>query len=454
MMLCRAAPRRARLGISLGVATIGGGCYGPNPNYLGTSDFAVETEDSGQESSESGVGSGESDTDESDISTSTNTDTETAETDTETDTGVDTADTDDPPPSCDNGIPEHGEFCFRFVSLLGLSEIQALAAADFDGDEILDIAVTRKDDVLVLFGDGTGEFPLQTNLPEPNSNYFGAAGGDLDGDQIADLVVTQEGNDSVLVYRSLGGGSFAEPVAHPTADQPQRLVMADLDGDAALDLVLASKNADAVQVLLGDGSGGFNSTTSFSSGGDQPIELSLGLFDVDAKLDLAVANFAGKSLAVLLGAEAGELSSAQVYPLAGKPRSASVADFNLDGRLDVAAALEDLGRVQILLGDGLGGLVDPQLQLAVGKRPMGTVASDFDLDGAPDLLVINHDDATVGVLFGVPERPGQFRAQLLLVWFNGFAGMNVALRADLNDDGVDDVIIGGSSGARAMISDP
>lgn len=441
-MLCHAASRTARLGPSLCVTVFGVGCYGPNPSYLGASELAAETGDPSSESSEPG----ESDT-------STGTDTETS-TETETETGTDTADTDDPDPSCGNAVAESGEFCFEFVQLLALPEIQAFAAADFDGDGALDIAVTRKDDVLALFGDGSGGFPFQTNLPEPNSNYFGVAGGDLDGDQRADLVVAQDSSDSILVYRSLGGGSFADPLAFPTADQPQRLALADLDGDAILDLVVATKNVDAVQVLLGDGDAGFAAATSYPSGGDQPGELNLGSFDLGAALDLVVGNIDGESLAVLLGAGPGEFGSAQVYPLAGKPRSTTVADFDLDGHLDVAAALEDRDRVQILHGDGLGGLVDQRLQISVGHRPLGAVASDFDLDGVPDLLVINHDDATVGLLFGVPEQPGEFRAQLLLVWFNGFASMSVVVSADLNDDGVDDVIIGGGSGVRAMISDP
>jgi hypothetical protein len=455
MMHCPVASRTAMLELSICVAVFGIGCYGPNPNYLGASDLAVETSSDASEGSESGVEGGESSTSTgTDTSVETSTDTTDTEAETETETETDTADTDDPDPSCSNQIAEAGEFCFEFVQLLALPEVQALATADFDGDALLDIAVTRKDDVLVLFGDGSGGFPFQTNLPEPNSNYFGVTGGELDGDQLADLVVAKESSDSVLVYRSLGGGAFADPLEFATGDQPQRLALTDLDGDETLDLVVAVKGQDRVQVLLGDGDAGFGMPTSFPSGGDQPSELSLGLFDPDSAPDLVVGNVNGKSLAVLLGAGAGEFASAQVFPLAGKPRSTAIADFNLDGHLDVAAALEDLDRVQILHGDGLGGLVDQGVELPVGNRPMGAVASDFDLDGVPDLLVLNHDDASVGLLFGVTERPGQFYAQLLLVWFNGFASMSAVVSADLNGDEIDDVIIGGGAGVRAMISDP
>ena len=443
MMLCHVASRSARLEPWICISLISLSCYGPNPNYVGASEIAADTGDD-SESSERG------DSSESDAQTSS----ETTETETETETGIDDNDTDEPDPSCGNAIAEFGEFCFGFVQLLELSEVQALATADFDGDELLDLAVTRKDDVLVLFGDGSGGFPFQTNLPEPNSNYFGAAGGDLDGDQIADLAVAGESIDAILVYRSLGGGAFAEPVAFATGDQPQRMQLADLDGDAVLDLLVAVKNQDAIQRFRGDGSAGFGEPTSFASGGDQPGELNLGLMDLDAAPDLIVANFSGQSLSLLLGAGPGEFASPQLFPLAGKPRSTAIMDFNLDGHLDVAAALEDRDRVQILPGDGLGGLVDHGVEILVGDRPMGAVASDFDLDGAPDLLIINHDDATVGLLFGASEQPGEFAAQLLVVWFNGFANMSTVVRADLNGDTVDDVIIGGGGGVRAMISNP
>ncbi|HLT36081.1 MAG TPA: VCBS repeat-containing protein, partial [Enhygromyxa sp.] len=356
-------------------------------------------------------------------------------------------------PSCGDQNHDVGEFCFKFVQLLAVTEVQSLATADFNADGIIDLAVGRKDDVLVLFGDGTGGFPLQADLPEPGSNYFGAAAGDLDGDQLADLVVSQAGGDAVLVYRSLGGGSFADPVSFATGDEPRRLVLVDLDNDSILDLAVSILNHDTVEVLLGDGGGGFGPRTAFASDGDHPIELSFGLFNHGSAPDLVVANFDGKSLALLLGAGSGQLNPAQLYPLAGKPRSAVVADFDRDESLDVAVALEDRDRVQILYGDGLGGLIDLVVELPVGDRPMGALAGDFNLDSVPDLLVLNRDDASVGLLFGAPDQPEQFMRQVLLVGFDGLAGMAAITSADLNNDGVVDVIVGGA-GIRAMISDP
>lgn len=433
-MLRRAGSLAVMVGLSLG-------CHGPNPNYLGLADSAVDTGDTGD------TGSGTSSTDDAVVETETGTEDD----DSETETG--TEDTDVPDPSCGDGSPDSGEFCFEFMVLLGLPEVQSLAVADFNGDGHDDVAVGRKDDVLILFGDGTGGFPLQANLPEPNSNYFGAAGGDLDGDQIADLVVSQWDDDSVLVYRSSGGGNFAEPVEFATGDDPQRISLLDLDGDQALDLVVAISNQDRVEVLLGDGDGGFGPPTAFASGGDQPVELGHGSLDHGSTPDLVVGNVSGESLAVLLGAAAGQLQPAQPYPLAGRPRATLVADFDSDRSLDVAVALEDRDRVQILYGDGLGGLIDLDVQIPVGNRPMGAVTGDFNLDQITDLLVINRDDASVGLLFGASNRPEPFADQMLLVGFNGLTGMSAVVSADLDEDGVPDVIVGGA-GIRAMISDP
>jgi hypothetical protein len=424
--------------LSIGVSVLGLACYGPNPNYLTASDSTADT----------------GNTTSVDMQTDVETSTETTTTETETDTGTDTTDTGDMDPSCANQNPDFGEFCFTFVDLLALSEVQSLAPADFDGDSRIDLAIARKDDVLVLFGDGAGSFPFQTDVPEPNSNYLGAAGGDLDGDGTADLVVAQESNAAVLVYRSQVGGSFAGPFEFATGEQPRRIALRDLDGDEALDLVVVIEGQDRVEVLLGDGDAGFGEAASFSTGGDQPVELGLGLFDLGSTPDLVVGNLNSEDLAILLATAPGEFGPAQTYPLAGKPRSTIVADFDLDGLPDVAAALEDLDRIQVLRGDGLGGLVDGGIEVAVGNKPIVIAASDFNLDEVPDLLVINRDDATVGLMFGRVEAPGQFLPQLLLVSFNGFASMSALARADLNDDDIADIVIGGGSGVRAMISDP
>jgi hypothetical protein len=426
--------------------SLAAGCHGPNPDYLGVSESGSST---GSGSTSTTMSTSSSGTDSSTTSATTDpTETATDSTDDPTETTGDL-----PDPTCGDGNSDPGEFCFSNADVSDLVEVESLAAGDFDGDGKLDLAIGRKDDVLVLFGDGLGGFPLESDLPEPPGNYRGVAAGDLDGDQLDDLGAVNQDADDLLVYLSTGNGSFAPAITHPLGDSPTQLYLIHLDEDPFLDAITAVRNTDRVAISFGDGVGGFTAPVTFDSGGDEPVALGLGFFDPGDLIDVVVANSNSDEVGVLLGNGLGQLADPAVHQLAGRPRAAVIADFNLDSYVDVAAPLEDVDRVALLLGQGDGSLFEPVIELDVGNKPMGAAATDLDNDSASDLLVLNVDDASVGVLFNNPDAPGQFTAHQTLVWFDDFYALAAILVADFNDDGVDDVIVGGS-GVRAMLSDP
>ena len=76
-------------------------------------------------------------------------------------------------------------------------------------------------------------------------------------------------------------------------------------------------------------------------------------FNNDGRLDLAVANADGNTVSVLLGNADGTFQPAQTPPPAPCPRSLAVGDFNADGKLDLATA-NDQADVSVLLGNGDG----------------------------------------------------------------------------------------------------
>lgn len=60
-------------------------------------------------------------------------------------------------------------------------------------------------------------------------------------------------------------------------------------------------------------------------------------FNGDGKLDLAVANPTANTISVLLGNGDGTFQSVVAYPAGQAPQSLVAADFNGDGRIDLAA---------------------------------------------------------------------------------------------------------------------
>ncbi|KIG18033.1 Transposase [Enhygromyxa salina] len=359
---------------------------------------------------------------------------------------------DDDEPSCGDGNVDPGEFCFTGVELLDWVEIQSLAVGDFNGDGKLDIAVAVKDTAFVLLGDGTGSFPLQSELLVPDSDYRGVAAGDLDGDLVDDLVFARESNDSVLIYSSNSEGGGGPWRTYSVGDKPRAIALASLAEGHPLDVVVANHGDDSISTLFGQGMGLLGTTVEYDVG-DEPNDIALVDFDHDTTLDLVVSNYGDASLSVLRGVGDGTFMPEETYPLLEKPTAFVTADLDQDGWLDVAAVLEGLDAVQLLFGEGAGSLHDSWCVAAVGDKPIDAAASDLNKDGAVDLIVANADSRDVGVLFGSSIQPEAFSGYHTLLWLSDFNQLTTVEVADLNADGVDDVLVAGE-GLRLLISNP
>lgn len=81
---------------------------------------------------------------------------------------------------------------------------------------------------------------------------------DLDADGLTDLVVVNDQDEQVLVFKNLGDGAFAAPLALDIlADQPSALGIAELNGDGISDIVLATRSGSSGDIgwYAGNGTG-------------------------------------------------------------------------------------------------------------------------------------------------------------------------------------------------------
>jgi hypothetical protein len=241
--------------------------------------------------------------------------------------------------------------------------------------------------------------------------------------------------------------SFAPVVSYGVGHGGNWVVTADFNGDGKPDLALANIDDQSVSVLLGNGDGTFQAPVKTAV--MHPTALAVGDFNGDGKPDLAVAMAQATNygwVSVLLGNGDGTFQAA-VNVAADRSDSLAVADFNGDGKPDLAIAADYAASISVLLGNGDGTFQAP-LNSPTNTEPYFVTVGDFNGDGKPDVAVTELDDMFVSVLLG--NGNGTFQAAVYYA-AAGYFLSSVAV-GDLNGDGKSDLVVASTAYGQGYVS--
>jgi hypothetical protein len=326
------------------------------------------------------------------------------------------------------------------------------------GTGLLDIVATdvAKNQIVVLPGNGDGTFQAGHAFPAGFEPY-GLALGDFDGDGTLDVVVANPLTNQVNVLLGNGDGTFQPFQSYPAGPGPFAIAVADVNGDGIPDLIAvnASSTDGTISVLLGNGDGSFQAPLTFDTGGPNPYasSVAIGDFNGDGALDLATTNFADSTVSVLLGNGDGTFRPPRIYGTGGfGPTSVVAGDFDGDGRTDLVVnnSAGPVGSVSFLKGNG-DGTFRPLISVPAGAAPFDLAAADFNGDGKLDVAATNFtldaESSGVSVLLGTGQ--GGFQQPL----HYDAAGGNLALAAaDFNGDGFPDLVAVYSSSLAVLVN--
>jgi hypothetical protein len=189
------------------------------------------------------------------------------------------------------------------------------------------------------------------------------------------------------------------------------------------------------------------------STGAQPLGAAIADWNGDGKPDLAVSNQGGASVSVFLGDGRGGFRPADgsPFPAGDHPTALATGDLNGDGRMDLAIANHDTSYVTVLFGDGQGGLHASQgsrVTVASRPHPHMIAAADFDRDGRLDLVTDSWQEDQLLVLWG--DGKGTFPTPHSRLATGRMPYYNV-IAADLNGDGAPDLAVPNHEGSGVTV---
>ncbi|HEX8144959.1 MAG TPA: FG-GAP-like repeat-containing protein, partial [Pyrinomonadaceae bacterium] len=253
--------------------------------------------------------------------------------------------------------------------------------------------------VSILYADNAGGFSGGPFSFYAQGILGEIAAGDFNKDGKPDLAFLSSNNSgSVAILLNNGSGGFdIKPAFFAAGVNPNFLATGDFNHDGNPDLAVTNNvpnDFGRMTILLGNGSGSFASAPySPVRVPSNTNYVSVGDINKDGLDDLLTAGFGfnNDSVSVLINNGAGFAPYLTPAPIRSS-KSVRVADFNMDGNPDLAVGIDTYsgifshftGNVLILTGDGTGNFSAPYYFSAGGTLP-GLAIADFNLDGKPDL---------------------------------------------------------------------
>jgi FG-GAP-like repeat len=342
----------------------------------------------------------------------------------------------------------------------------SIAAGDFNGDRILDLAVANRDSnsISVFIGHGDGTFDTARDF-DTGTGPQSIRAVDLNSDHILDLVTANAASRSLSVLRGDGRGGFQPAIDVPVSFEsdtqgcatclPLQVIDGEMTGDATPDLAVAYVGANVLSVVPGHGDGSFGDRIAQAGFvRDDPQSIAAADFNGDGRLDLATANFDFMSVSTLQGNGDGTFATAAEATTGSFASALAAGDLNGDGSPDLVVANRafkretfEYGRdsVTVLLGDGAGHFVI-RSETPAGSGPAAVALADFDGDQHVDAAVANGNANTVSLFFG--KGDGTFGRR---VDVETGAGPSAVAVGDFDGDGAVDLAVANANAGTVSV---
>ncbi|WP_138429977.1 FG-GAP-like repeat-containing protein [Fodinibius saliphilus] len=327
------------------------------------------------------------------------------------------------------------EQSFSYNAFLQSAESSTLNLLDYNGDSYLEIFVGHnwEEPKYLVPYDATNSQYQNTPISLFNGPLYPM--GDMNNDGIDDFVIADTTDPNEKAYIAYGPG--------------------DMNTKLSLDVTLSGNNSSNWEWRAEfNPHGGFGDLT-----GDGVDDAVIG----HGEFDISTPTIGRRILAGIQSGSESHSSTFHQYPLENfysrVAATEEVGDLNNDGIDDFVIAFYNLNKVEIFFG-GATLSSTPDKTINLNYNPRGIAGGDFNDDGVADLVIpgVNEDQtsATISIFFGGSSMDVTADNTFSASNFQSVdypALVNAENIGDVNNDGIEDFLIGSGSAANALPPD-
>jgi hypothetical protein len=292
-----------------------------------------------------------------------------------------------------------------------------------------------------------------------SANPISLAVGDLNHDGRADIVASDFISNTISVYSQKVDGTLASRVTYATGIQPDALAVGDLNHDGLDDVAVSHWNSPSIGIFTQKPTGSLNTMLAYSAPLAGYDDIAIGDVNGDGLNDVVKMNGINvvPRLSVYLQTNTGFLAGASPYDIncTGdcSPGGLAVGDVTGDGRADVLVSyggIAPTSNIALFEQAGDGSLLAP-VSSPAHDVPEPLKLADINLDGYADLVVAH---GYWGDGFSVYLQPLNGYSFFSLPHLGSYYEPQALSVADLNGDGLPDVVVAGTGGLVVAYRNP
>jgi hypothetical protein len=274
--------------------------------------------------------------------------------------------------------------------------------------------------------------------------------GDFDNDGKVDVAVAVSGGSGnmISVFKNISAIAniiFAAKKDFIEYESPFKIITADLNRDGKLDLVASTDNGKILIFTNTTSADKISFSTTKLTAVNAGRSIAVNDLDKDGKPDLVLNNIEDTTTDIYRNTTNGNIitfSAPVTFKTGPIPTSVSIADLDGDNKPDIAVTSETEKMISVFKNISKSGLINftARLKFSTGYYSEGVVAGDLNLDGKPELAVVNFGDNTISVLKNTSINGIISFAAKKDFKLTGLSSVNIALN-DMNGDGKTDIVV-------------